>query len=244
MNSYQCPKSKFRIPKIWLVRFLDKTYRNIFQGFTPVNACVTDTMNRIFRFANKLSILNTGDYYEFGVYKGYSLWHAQQVSLQCGNPHMRYFGFDCFSGLPKPTGIDDSGDFYEGEFFCTKEVVADNIKTHGGDLSKINLIKGYFDKTLTKGTQKKYKMKKIAIAFIDCDYYSSAKVVLEFIKDLLMVNTLIVFDDWNAFRQPGKKGEQLAFLEFTQKYPRIKLRKEFSYCWHGQVFRVTHCHEN
>src|SRR3989344_440777 len=217
INSYQCPKSKFRIPKIWLGRLLDKVYRQFFQGFRPANLCITDAMSKIFQRAHNLSILGIGDYYEFGVYKGYSLWHAQQMNARYGNPAVRYFGFDCFSGLPKPTGVDDSGDFYEGEFFCTQETVENNIRAHGGDLSKINLIKGYFDKTLTKSTRKKYKMKKIAIAFIDCDYYASAKVVLEFIKDLLMVNTLIAFDDWNAFRDPEKKGEQLALSEFTQK---------------------------
>jgi hypothetical protein len=43
----------------------------------------------------------TGDYYEFGLYRGHSLWSAQQAADRLGISGMRFFGFDSFEGLPE-----------------------------------------------------------------------------------------------------------------------------------------------
>jgi len=220
------------------VRFIEKAYWNHIHGFRPASHCAPEMLDKTFRYARTLKTLGKGDYFEFGVFKGYCVWFAQQLAGKYGAPAMQFFGFDSFTGLPKPVGVDNLGYFYEGQYAYPRKRVIENIQKHGGNMQPIKLIGGYYEDSLRNHIQKKNNMKKVTIAYIDCDLYASTTVVLEFLKDLLMENSLIVFDDWNAFSRNEDKGEPLAFTEFMKKYPHIKFRKEFSYCWHGQVFRV------
>ena len=115
-----------------------------------------------------------------------------------------------------------------------------NLINNGGDMHTIKLIEGFFNKSLKKSLIKKYRMRKIAIAYIDCDLYTSTKDVLVFIKNLLIKNSLIIFDDWDISSEKNRiKGGQLAFKEFCKANPNIKFIPEFAFCWHGKVFRVS-----
>ncbi len=232
-------KAMFGVFKIFQpLRFIETGYWKYIHGFRPTSVCSPEVLDRAFKYAKSLHTLKNRDYYEFGTFKGYSIWKSQQLANTYGAATMKFYGFDSFCGLPKPAGIDDAGYFYEGQYNCAKATVIKNIKSHGGDLTRIHLIEGYFDKSLKKQLIYKYKMKPISIVYIDCDLYSSTKDVLSFIKNLLIKDSLILFDDWNAFSDNKDKGEQLAFYEFKRKNPDIKFRKDFSFCWHGQAFRV------
>lgn len=197
-------------------------------------------MGSVFTKAEKLGTLENGDYYEFGVFNGYSIYHAQQLMKKKNRTGMRFWGFDSFAGLPEIEEKDKGGVFYKGQYSYPKEDAIKNIVTHKGDMNSISLIEGFFSDSLTPSLISKQKMKKIAVAYIDCDLYSSTKDVLAFIRPLLMKDSLIIFDDWNSFLGESKdKGEQLAFAEFREKNPNIHFASEFTYCWHGKVFRVT-----
>jgi len=70
------------------------------------------------------------------------------------------------------------------------------------------------------------------------DSYTSTIVVLNFIKDLLMEQTLIIFDDWNCFDGNEEKGQRRAFREFLTANPNLAAESLFSYGLYGQVFLV------
>src|SRR3954451_14741438 len=57
-----------------------------------------DTLNGLIR-AFKIAPAN-GDYFEFGMFKGYTFWFAQRLAAFHGRDAMRFFGFDSFAGLP------------------------------------------------------------------------------------------------------------------------------------------------
>lgn len=59
----------------------------------------------------------------------------------------------------------------------------------------------------------------LSIIHVDCDLYSSAKTVLEFVKPLLVDGTIIIFDDWYCFRGNPNLGEQRAFNEWRATMP-------------------------
>lgn len=221
------------------IRFLERVYWRRLHGFKSLSYCAPKMLEKVFVRAKKLGTLDKGDYHEYGIFNGFSLLIAQITAKKYKKVKMNFFGFDSFAGLPSIGKEDSNGYFYQGQYSYPKANVINNINTHGGDLKKIKLIEGFFSKTLNKSLTEKYKMKKIAIAYIDCDLYSSTKDVLKFVKNLLMNDSLIIFDDWNAFLEKSKdKGEQLALKEFLEKNSSIKFIPEFSYCWHGQVFRV------
>jgi O-methyltransferase len=217
--------------------FIEKFYWNKIHGFKSASMCAPAALDQAFTLAQKYKTVSKGDYYEFGIFKGASLLHAHDIGANNGYP-MRFYGFDSFAGLPPVSGIDKEGPFYKGQYAFSKEAVLENYRKHSSDISSITLIEGYFENSLKKSLIAKYKMKKIAIAYIDCDLYSSTKTVLEFIKELLMKDSLLVFDDWNSFSTTEIKGEQLAFFEFQKKYPKLRFVPEFTYCWHGKAFRL------
>lgn len=221
------------------IRFLERLYWRRIHGFKSLSYCAPGMLEKVFKKAKELGTLDKGDYYEFGIFNGHSLFNVQRIAKKYKKTKMNFYGFDSFAGLPAISKEDKNGYFYQGQYAYPKSEVIKNIIVHGGEMKNIKLIEGFFNRSLKKSLIKKYKMKKITIAYIDCDLYTSTKDVLAFIKNLFMKDSLIIFDDWNAFLEKSKdKGEQLALKEFQKVNPQIKFIPEFSYCWHGQVFRI------
>lgn len=185
-----------------------------------------------------------GDYLEFGVYKGDIFIHAYKWMAKLF-PKMRFLAYDSFEGLPTPKGVDDingySSNYHENEFACSEEEFIANLKKEKVDLRRVKTIKGWYDKTLVGGKVKDYKIKKIAVVWIDCDLYESTVPVLKYITPYLTGGTIIVFDDWHAFRNNPGRGEQKACAEWLKKNPKIKLSQIFSYGYGGVVFTVIEC---
>ncbi len=180
-----------------------------------------------------------GDYCEFGVYKGDTFAHAYKWL----SPHfknMQFYAFDSFEGLPEPKGIDNvqgyTSNFKKNEFLCSLEDFKNNLHNAKVDTAHVSTIKGWFDTTLTKDKAASYPLKKISIAWIDCDLYESTVPVLDFITPYLTTGSVIVFDDWRCYRNDPDLGEQKACREWLQRNPQIKLAELFSFGWNGMVF--------
>lgn len=235
-------------PRLLIVKFLQKTklnklahkfYYNYFHGFNTAGPeGLLPTIKAVFQKAQELGILNKGDYYEFGIFKGYAFLHSQKTAMEYQLNHVRFFGFDSFKGLPKIQGRDFTKDevFYEGQFACSKEKVVENLTSGGVDWQRTFLIDGFFENSLNEETKKKYNLGKAAIALIDCDLYSSTVEVLNFLEDMIMDQTILMFDDWNCFDRDDEKGQRKAFKEFLEKNKCWSAEELFSYGLYGQVF--------
>jgi hypothetical protein len=181
-----------------------------------------------------------GDYYEFGLYKGFSLWYATQMAAAMERKDMRFFGFDSFDGLPEPKGVDREPDasgntFARGCFCAGQELVEYYLRFYGADMKRVTLVKGFFEDTLTQDLVKKHSMGKAAIVLIDCDMYSSTKTVLGFLPFVLQPGTILLFDDW--LLTDSAKGQQLATREWLAANPWVVLDEYCSFQG-GQGFRV------
>lgn len=236
-----CLRLNIRRLPLPLTRLITNLYFKYFSGFKPAAFCASNRLDKVFDLYKRKKLAHKGDYYEFGVFKGYTLLYTYKLALKHGFTKMRFFGFDSFCGLPKISNYNDTREFFQGEYFYTLEKVKNNIIQHGGNIDKFYLIQGFYSDSLKKSIIKKYRMGKIAVVNIDCDLYESTKDVLEFIKDLLMPGSIVIFDDWNISSNNNSMGERRAFKEFMNKYPNIKFKKEFSTCWHDQVFSVVNC---
>jgi hypothetical protein len=145
---------------------------------------------------DKVDLLKGGLYCEFGVWKGSSLnYIARKVNTEV-------HGFDSFEGLPEywRSGYD------QGAF---------NLK---GQLprfeSNVVLHKGWFNETLP-GFVQQYKGP-LALLHIDCDLYSSTKVIFEYLKQQIVPETVIILDEY--FNYPfWQHHEFKAFHEFIQE---------------------------
>ena len=166
-----------------------------------------------------------GLWLEFGVYRG------RTITAIANNTTSIVYGFDSFEGLPEfwdhenPKGVfslggtipvgaisgnnDDNPGMYDSSPTITMKPWAKNIK----------LVKGLFEDTLPLFLEQ-YK-EKAAFINIDSDLYSSAKIVLNNLRDRVVDGTILTFDelvDYPTFREHEIK----AFAEFL-------LENNFSY---------------
>ena len=224
--------------KARLNKIAHMVYYNYIHGFQPAGKELTGVIERCFEKAVECDLPSSGDYYEFGIFKGYSLWYAQQVAHRYGIERMRFFGFDSFRGLPEIRGIDKTERqfFYEGQYSYSKEKVIRNLRKKGVDWNRTFLIDGFFSETLNEQTRDRYKMKKVAVALIDCDLYCSTVQVLSFICSMLMDKTILIFDDWNAFNKDNERGQRRAFREFLESNREVSAERYFSYGLYGITF--------
>lgn len=179
-----------------------------------------------------------GDYVEFGVYQGASFAHVCNTASEY-IPEMRFFAFDSFEGLPELRGVDVGGEFYQGQFGCSRDQFEKNLVKAGVNLDRVIISQGWFDKTLTKEFCDKEILSTVSLAFIDCDLYESCVPVLEFLTPLLRQGSILLFDDWYNFRAAPDRGVQRATLEWLQQNEDIQLRTWLPFCHHGQAFIVN-----
>lgn len=136
-----------------------------------------------------------GQYLEFGVYSGNTINH---ISSTC--PNVQVYGFDSFEGLPESWR---SG-FEKGAF------AKDNLPPVNDN---VTLVKGWFDVSIPEFL--KEHNEQCAFLHVDCDLYSSTKIIFDNFKDKIKPGTIIVFDEY--FNYPNwQQHEYKAFQEFIK----------------------------
>lgn len=127
-------------------------------------------------------------------------WKAKSINFLAERIKGTLHGFDSFEGLPEPW----FGKLGKGTFSTNGQlpIVRENVKLHPG----------WFDKTLPKFAAT-YEGQ-IAFMHIDCDLYSSTKIVFDILGDRISSGTVIQFDEY--FNYPGwRNHEYKAFQEFV-----------------------------
>ena len=166
-----------------------------------------------------------GVYVEFGSHEVNTFRMALQTLGLPFKPNKieKFYAFDSFMGMPEPEGIDKQKIWKKSMNFTSEEKFKNIVKR---DLYRVITVKGFYENTLPKYNWP--EKDRIAMAYIDCDYYKSTKECLNFIKDKLQHGSLIVFDDWNCYYSDPQRGQRLAFYEFKTELLDKKLFIEFS----------------
>ena len=95
---------------------------------------------------------------------------------------------------------------------------------------RFKIIKGFYKDTLVNKSNNKLAR----IIFIDCDTYSSTLLALNYMKSSLQLGTIIILDDYFAYRGQENKGVYGAFKKFITDN-KLKTRQLFSYGMGGVV---------
>lgn len=140
-------------------------------------------------------IKNEGLWLEFGV------WSGRTINYFAERTENKIYGFDSFLGLPEGTEY-----WTEGMF------------NMNGNLPEVNpnveLVVGWFKDTIDKFLEEHNQ--KVAFLHMDCDIYSSSKLVLDKLKDRICKGTVIAFDE--IYNYPKfEENEILAWLEFVKE---------------------------
>lgn len=168
----------------------------------------------------------SGVYAEFGSFGGNTFRMSLNTLGLYGKPNKidHFYSFDSFKGMPEPEGIDKQKIWRVGMSSISEE---NFLKMMKKDKKRISTIKGFFEQSL-KVFKFPYNTK-IALAYVDCDYYSSTKTVLEFLTSYLSHGMILAFDDWDCYFADNKRGQRKAFYEWSKK-----INKNYSF----EIFRV------
>jgi len=140
----------------------------------------------------------SGPVLEFGVYRGRSIRFLASLS-----PNTPHYGFDSFEGFPDDGRSDWKQDF---RVDSTPEV-PDNV----------TLVKGFFDKSVPAFLANTPNLTSPRLVHIDCDIFSSTKIIFDHFGKLLGPGSVIVFDELLHYRR-FRENEFMAFYQFLEAH--------------------------
>ena len=158
-----------------------------------------------------------GDYCEFGCFTGASLNHVLKLTSKNNFlKNKKIYGFDSFKGFPKEIHSVFKSKNFIADYEKVKKL---EIKNNG----RCKIVKGFFNDVLEEqGVQE--EIKKISLAFIDCDLAISSKPVFKFIKSRLINGSFIVIDDYFNVDEKGNSIRK----EFLKNFELNKNVYQFS----------------
>jgi len=190
-----------------------------------------------------------GDILEFGVSTGRALALIERCAkkvLKGENAKYRLFGFDSFEGLPEPEGRDknvhvdndNAVSFDKGRYAAPKDVVLERLRKQRADMDRIHLIEGWYDKVLTAELRESLGISRATLIDIDCDFYDSTRVALDWCEPLIRQGTIINFDDWYCYEARQDHGERAAFAQFLDDHPDMTAEPFSAHAWCSKSFLI------
>ena len=222
-----------------LFRFGSNVYHKLNGSFRTLSPGTPEAIQKAFVLVRKESNRPIGDYYEFGLFRGYTFLQAFNHCESLGIDTPNFYGFDSFEGLPPAIGIDEAdGRFFEGQFACSKSEVERNLTENGMDSSRATLVEGFYEDSLTEALREQHDFRPASIVLFDCDYYSSTQTALLWMQPYVGVGTVLLFDDWFSYSQGEDRelGQQKAFHEFLQENPQYCAEPLWEFSLHGKGF--------
>lgn len=164
---------------------------------------------QIFLRVNRIN----GSYLEFGSHEANTFRMALNTLGQHNAPNRisHFWAFDSFEGMPEPEGIDKQK-IWRAAMNITSEQAFRRINRKDG--YRIKTVKGFYEHSLP-GVALPYDQYP-ALAYLDCDYYSSTRQVLDWIGPYLRHGCILAFDDWDCYFADNERGQRKAFHEFCQ----------------------------
>ena len=165
-----------------------------------------------------------GDYIEFGIFKGKSLYHSVKTAKKINaEKNITFWGLDSFEGFPV-----ENHEFYKAKNFKASK---SKVKKSFNKYKNVKIIDGYFEDTLS--SDELQNIENISFAFIDCDIYESAQVAFNFIKSKMTKGGFIMIDDFTSIDKNGNYIAKSFFDIFDDK--EVVFFDNYS---NGQTFRI------
>ena len=232
---------------------LRKLFTKLFIDTSLLDSYVNERIwheTNAFRWAAAYIVKNqiSGDYLEFGVWKGNSFIEAYQqiesysemfyapnstlgksgMDVENIFKKIRYHAFDSFEGLSASPSGDQPLQYFEGNYKAEEELFIDKLTEAKLDLTRVTTTKGWFSESLNSKTAEELSLMEVAIAYIDCDLYDPALDALNFITPFIKQGTILIFDDW--FRNKGNpyQGVQGAVLKWLENNKEFFLQHYYS----------------
>jgi O-methyltransferase len=181
----------------------------------------------------------SGDYAEFGSCGAATFSLAHDAICKTGGGR-RLWAFDSFEGLPpQGDGRDSHPKWVPGDMMISLADFHAICKARGIDRADYAVVPGFYEETLSRpASAQAERPGDIALAYIDCDLYSSTLSVLEFLSSRLRHGMIIALDDYFCWSDATVSGERLALLELAEARGDFLLSPYLAFGWHGMSFVV------
>jgi Macrocin-O-methyltransferase (TylF) len=196
---------------------------------------------------DKASVIPFGNYYEFGLLNGASFSRCYRT-MTALSKHLGYagikelgvamHGFDSFEGMPEPGKFDQRVGWGKGAMACGQDKFVGLMDRAGIPRDSYQLHAGFFENSLTPELRKTLEARKPSLVMMDCDFYSSTKTVLEWLRPILCDGTIFMFDDIWAYMGHPNFGELRAIREFNERGQGLLVPHYFGGAT-GQVYVFT-----
>lgn len=205
-------------------------------------------MNYVFEFSIKSDL--DGVFMEFGcgggnslisAYKAYSYWLAKACSMGRVAKKRKLYAFDSFHGLPELENGDrltGYGVFKRGQYSFSQKQVEAALRKGGVNLDDLVIVSGFYEDSLGPLTAQMIGDQMATVIHIDCDLYSSAVRVMEFVTPFIQDGTILVFDDFYCYRGNPGFGVRRAFEEWRES-EKMLTTEYLRYSWAGCAFIVN-----
>lgn len=150
-----------------------------------------------------------GDVCEFGVAQGKT---SKLIAYIINNTDKKFFLFDSFKGLPKPTKEDELKDDifnlknienYEGKMSHEENKVLNELKIINFKNERLVINKGFFNEKNISN----FKIPlKVSFAYLDFDFYQPTFDALIMLEKIMVPNGIIIVDDYDFFSTGIKKA--------------------------------------
>lgn len=157
---------------------------------------------------------------EFGTHLGYAFTKMLYATRYLGmTDRVTVHGFDTFKGLPPPADRRDQNliathnVFVEGQFQGNLAVLDAECRKRYQNYA---LHKGLFEETLTPELLRTFRDHLPLLVWIDCDYYSSTRTVVELLLPYLPSGCVVYFDDYDLNYGSHLTGEARVVHELNQ----------------------------
>jgi hypothetical protein len=181
----------------------------------------------------------SGDYAEFGCCGAATFALAHDAISKTGGGR-RLWAFDSFEGLPPQGDSRDSHPkWVPGDMMISLADFHTICKANGLDRADYSVVPGFYEQTLSRpASAQSERPGNIALAYIDCDLYSSTLEVLEFLSSRLRHGMIIAVDDYFCWSEATVSGERLALLELAEARGDLIFSPYLAFGWHGMSFVV------
>jgi hypothetical protein len=173
-----------------------------------------------------------GDYAEFGSWGGMTFALAYEESRRHGH-EAHLWAFDSFAGLPAPReGRDEHPEWRRGKMATNVEEFHAICARNAIPREAYTLVPGFYEDSLPKAQEPA----NIALAYVDCDLYTSTRTVLDFLRPRLKHGMIVAFDDYFCWSPTQASGERTAWREHVANDDAWDWVPYVQYGWHGQSF--------
>lgn len=190
-----------------------------------------------------------GDYAEFGCDSGRTFNLAYQESRKASRHLAGIFhafkedrllwALDSFCGLPpKRVPEDEHPAWIERTLVTEVEEFHRICARNNIPRPAYEVVDGFYDVTLTEEVSTRKLPDNIALAYVDCDMYSSVRVVLEFLLPRLKHGMIIALDDYYVYSSTQVSGARRACVEVFSGNTTWRLLPYLQFSWGGMSYIV------